>query len=387
MGGIYFFYLKAPPKAYFFIFLFIIAVYRKVTLTNFKGVLLLIFIVFFIFITQRAFSGRGTLTNLLGYIIPILNAYIIIKLIGNKFFKYFVNVVYVFAIIGLFFWLLENLIPSFNESIPAWVVKFGTDPSDWKESLILFAYEPNRAIGELIIRNNGGFWEPGAYVTTLVPAFFFSSIINGINHKKSWIILITILTTFSTTGYIALFVIIIYNVIVSSYSIVLKNTLIISFVLVSVFAYFSLDFLSTKINQNIEYAQKSDLTTPTDGRFIAFNKSIYAVEQNPLIGENLITLREIDYEAKDWVGYGWMDLVAKIGLVFFSWYLLINYSFYKRLVRANSNELNYKILALIPFLAQYVLLFGQALYAVPLYLIFLVFPLIYKNTDNYKITY
>lgn len=387
MGGIYFFYLKAPPKTYFFVFLFIVAIYRRVDFSDVRLILLLIFIVVFIFLIQYLIFRRGTLTNLLGYIIPILNSFLIIKLLGNKFFNYFVNVVYFLAIIGLFFWLLENISPEFNNSIKKWVSILGTDPSVQKESLILFAYEPNKIIGGLI-RNNGGFWEPGAYVTTLVPAFLFSSIIYGLKNKKSIIILIAILTTFSTTGYIALFVVFIYYIVLSSYNSMVKYFLIITFVSLSVFAYYALDFLSGKIEYNIEFVQKADFTTAANGRFLALKKSGYAIQQHPLIGKNFITLRgkEINYYAKDWVGYGWMDLMAKIGILFFIWYLFINYNFYKKLVRANNyTRFNYKFLALLPFLAQYILLFGQALYAVPLFMIFLEFPLLYKYSNIYKI--
>jgi len=388
MGGIYFFYLLPPPKIYFFIFLIIIAFYRKVRLTD-VNVLVLISIVVFIFFAQRTISERGSLYNLLGNLIPILNAYLIIKILGKRFFRFFVNIVYAFAIIGLVFWLAENLIPAFNNSIPHLAARFGTDPGGLDESLILFAYEPNREFGDLIIRNNGGFWEPGAYVTTLIPALFFCYTLNGIKNIKSLVILLAIITTFSTTGYLALFVLIIYFILLSSYKLSSKVGLIILALFITSFSYYSLDFLSAKIEENITFVNQSDLATGSDGRFLALKKAIYSVGQHPLLGKDFIPHRgeEIDYYAKDWVGYGWMDLMAKIGLVFFSLYLIINYNFYKRFVKANGRGINYWLLALLPFLAQYIVLFGQALYAVPLFLVILVFPLTYKKQTAYELQY
>jgi hypothetical protein len=379
MGGIYFFYLKPPPKIFFFVLLFSVALYRRIRLNDYK-ILILILVVIFIFFAQKSISGYGTLSNLLGWVIPILNAYLVIKILKNTFFNYFVNVVYVFAIIGLFFWIMQNVFPAFNEGIPDLVKKLGTDPSDYKESLILFAYEPNKAFGNLLIRNNGGFWEPGAYVTTLVPALFFSYLINGFKSNKTKIILLAIITTFSTAGYCALFLILAYSIILSKLNLATKNLLFSLFIFLSAFSYYSFDFLNKKISVELKTANEANLSTATAGRFLGFRKALYSVSQNPFIGKDFVTKKlpaeEIDYWAPDFVGYGWMDLMAKIGLLFFAWYLVINYKFYKWFVKINSRKKYYGILALLPFLAQYILLFGQALYAVPLYLIFIVLVLI-----------
>ncbi|MDM0483757.1 hypothetical protein [Clostridium perfringens] len=62
--------------------------------------------------------------------------------------------------------------------------------------------------------NFGLFWEPGAYQTFLNLALFFQLfLIRNLNYKRVGILLITIFTTFSTTGYIAtIYIIVIFFV-------------------------------------------------------------------------------------------------------------------------------------------------------------------------------
>lgn len=57
-------------------------------------------------------------------------------------------------------------------------------------------------------RNTGMFWEPGAYQTFLNIALLFEILKNKFNAKKVIIFIITILTTYSTTGYLALLLIV-----------------------------------------------------------------------------------------------------------------------------------------------------------------------------------
>lgn len=387
MGGIYFFYLKAPPKIYFFLFLLIVALNKRIQLRDAKLAFLFL-ILFGIFYTQKIIYGRGTLSNFLGMIINLANAYLIIKIVNKKFFYLLINVVYVFAIIGLVFWILENVSSAFNNSIQPLVGILGTDPSEQQESLILFAYEPNFSLDGLVRRNNGGFWEPGAYVTTLVPAYFFSLTIYGFKNIKSIVILIATFTTFSTTGILALFVILFYYIMISPKINKKAKFGIFLVLLVSAsVSFFSFDFLFEKIAKEIQYADSRELTDGTDGRFSGLKKAIYSVQQHPFIGKDFITLKgeEIDYFAKDYVGYGWMMLLAKIGVFFFSWYLLINLKFYRRFFNANIPLFKGSILFILPFLAQYILLFGQALYNVPLFDIFFLLPLLYKSEAAYKL--
>lgn len=387
MGGIYFFYLEAPPKIIFCIFLLIIAFFKKIQLKDIK-ILFLFLILFFIFYTHKVLYGRGTYSNFLGTIITLANAYLIFKIVGKKFFYLFINVVYVFAIIGLFFWILENLIPPFNDSIQSLVELFGTDPSVQMDSLILFAHESNYALNDIVIRNNGGFWEPGAYVTTLVPAYFYCLLIYGFKHKKSIVILFTIITTFSTTGLLALFVILLYYVLVSpNINKKAKLGTVLILLVIAVTSFFSFDFLYDKVVEQIAFAEVRDIESASNGRFLALKKLGYAMQQNPIMGKDYIALKgdEIDYFAPDYVGYGWMQLMARIGIIFFGWYLIINFKYYKRFFNANSVEYKKSSLFILPFIAQYILLFGQALYDIPLFDVCFVMAILYKSEKHYKL--
>ena len=76
-------------------------------------------------------------------------------------------------------------------------------------SSLLYTQLYNINSEELALRNCGPFWEPGAYQGFLNLAITLLILTNNIRDKKFWIniaiLIVTIITTFSTGGYIVLF--------------------------------------------------------------------------------------------------------------------------------------------------------------------------------------
>ena len=114
-----------------------------------------------------------------------------------------------------------------------------------------------------LLRNAGMFWEPGSFQGFLNMALFFSMIIPTQKYMKIKLLLIVaaILTTFSTTGYIALaFVAVLYVANNKRIGMSSKIFMITLLVLGAFIAYSSLSFLEQKIVENANSAEGGRIT-------------------------------------------------------------------------------------------------------------------------------
>ena len=110
-----------------------------------------------------------------------LTPYFIIRFAQFKFLKIYVNLLYVFSIIGLFFWLIVNLSPDIYRSLLKLVQIIGTDPESG-ESFILYNLDHHRPTDIFFMKNPGPFNEGGTYVCYLIVAL----ILNSISTNQIW---------------------------------------------------------------------------------------------------------------------------------------------------------------------------------------------------------
>lgn len=164
------------------------------------------FIIFSVILIFHYFKfGDIILLSSAGFYVTILIAFYNIKAIKN-FTEIYVNIMTILALISLFFYFFYYF---FN-------FKIGIQINEYSVHNFLYHYK-NEGLPQ--IRNSGPFWEPGAFSGYLILALFF--ILRDIKNKKtlvsSCIIIATILTTRSTTGYIALAVIMVIYLIQERY--------------------------------------------------------------------------------------------------------------------------------------------------------------------------
>lgn len=268
---------------------FIIAIYianKRGLLKKVNTLFLLIVVLFPLWETIQFFIlGGFRIRPLIGTFVRLTFAYLVIKNTNFKFLTYYINILVFFAVISIVFYILFYLIPSFIKEL----IVFGDthftpikrEPGLYifnKPNIILFSFH---GFEYFPMRNSGPFWEPGAFAVFLTIALVFNLLINDISifSKKNIILITAILTTISTSGYLILFLIIIYVF----YRKGQKSFIILLFLpLIIYIAYYyikELDFLYSKIETNIELA---DVTTGS--RFGSALADIKQFVANPILG-------------------------------------------------------------------------------------------------------
>lgn len=193
---------------------------------------------------------------LIGSILKMSIPYFIVKILKNTFFEKFFNYCFSLSIISSLFYLIEVLFPDFVTSLTPYLNFWVEWRMKAHNDFYIFVYthlEHNKMMYGPFPRNSGFMWEPGAYALVIV--FLIVYYANKTNFKfdrKMFFLFVILLSTFSTSGYLAFLIIIIYFMFKNES--LRKNTailpLIISFIVAaSVITYKNADFMSEKINQ------------------------------------------------------------------------------------------------------------------------------------------
>lgn len=180
-------------------------------------------------------------------------------------------------------------------------------------------------------RNSGMFWEPGAFqgYLIMVPLMFIDNLsLLWKRYKKQCVILIiALLSTFSTTGYIAFAMVLMYYVTMKLRNKFARVILVPVLLFSLLYAYSNLDFLGAKIDKHIERATSGNITVDRLGSAIL---DWHYIQKHPLIGNGLadITRYEDHMMYKELIGgfsNGFTDVVAKFGIVFIIAYFILLY--------------------------------------------------------------
>lgn len=231
------------------------------------------------------------------------------------------------------------------------------------------------------LRNSGMFWEPGAFAGYII--FTFILFINSLDvlwkqyGKHLLILILALVTTFSTTGYL---VVALITIIYFAQSI--KNKVILGFVYVSIapllyVAYTEMTFLEEKIMDEYEYAMERDALSLNYSRMGSALIDFYYIGKHPLFGNGLHQstryadhLQYYDYEDLQGFSNGFTGNMASLGVLFM---LLFLVAFYR------NRTLQWKWTSLIIFI---VLMQGEYYMDYPL---FLMLPFItFFNSRFYK---
>ncbi len=166
-------------------------------------------------------AGRFVPTALARQTMIFFEAYVIVRLFGEDVFRVFVKWMVILSIISLIGWIVTV----FNgEGFYQWAKHFDIaggfrETKDDYAHLILYTVRPDKSARELYFPRNAGFtWEPGPFAILLVITLFIKWSL--LKEKKasfsSIILLTTLLTTFSTTGYLTFFAYLAYEFAIKS---------------------------------------------------------------------------------------------------------------------------------------------------------------------------
>lgn len=335
---IMFFLLGVSGIPYFssnqpFIILFALGLIGLFMLSSFKKIdeeLIFVLIailtcVFFQAVTFSYFKG----ITILGLVLRILTAYFAIKLLGEYFISYFLRVMVFLTIVSLIIFIPIFIKPDFLNTL------IDLTPSFLSYQYELWGFQVDRktmVIYNLLqeenrVRNNGPFWEPGAFGGYLVIAY----ILNVIKEKKllgkvNVLFIIAILSTQSTTAYLALFAFIVCYIFFEDYSYAVKS-LIIVFGVAGYVAFQTIPFLGDKIKEENKGAKDAIEEVGGDTRMASAILDWDDIKSYPFAGRGLWPETRVDKKFEYVIrNNGFTNFIATWGILFFFFYF---YWYYK----------------------------------------------------------
>lgn len=278
-SGIQFFAASEIIQIFLLVFSFVLIVKRKINLDT--GFFLIISLFFVVELLQVILHGGFDYRTFIGTYVKLGMIYFIVKLLKHNFDVYYINIIYFFTLISLFFYTF-SFVPGFieyfiNNVAPYFKSPFVEESTFYKTepSIIIFCFEDTLLSDH---RNSGPFWEPGAFSVFLCIALLFNIIRTGkIFNKKGIVLIIGILTTLSTAGYIAL-----AAIFGGFYTIkrgFLNKIMVVLLVILSGYLFSRLDFLEQKINKNIDLAEET-----TSSRFGSALADYRLFIESPIVG-------------------------------------------------------------------------------------------------------
>jgi hypothetical protein len=333
----------------------------------FIGVLAIFFVAE---VLQMTFYENYKFTTLLGTLARLMFAYFAVKLTGKNFIPVFIKILYFTAIISLVFYLLtfatgitsfilRNIAPIFKPvfSLPA-TMRYAYSPN-----IIVYNYNYEHMA---MFRNVGPFWESGAFGVYLVIALIFNMIREkNLFTRINMVFLVSIITTFSTATYLALFFFL------TGYYLIRKDVkykfiYILLAGSVSIYGYFSLTFMQDKILQNIASSNET-----TKSRFGSAKADLKVFSMSPVFGLGRTEENKIMVSRKLHVlqhrNNGVTGLLASYGLIIFVLYFISYYHSIKRYLFTFYELSNYKDVSYVVLFTIFIIGFSQRIFLLPFF--------------------
>lgn len=262
---------------WFFSFIWALILPRKNTAqsTLFPFILLIL-----LFLLSSIFNGEP-IRALYLHLFTFTTGFVFAYKVGFEDFKVlYTKVMYLICMISIFFYLLFLLFPFLN-SFNTVTNAVGNVASNL---YLYISLHPG-------LRNCGLFWEPGAFQTFIAIALLFSLSKTIIDRKEIVVLVVSMITTFSTTGFVALIVLFaIY--ILSTSNIKQKSSAVFAVILCAgAFIYFAYDLLfdaSGSFGKLLAFQERggadSDTFDTVSVRYFSFILPIQAFLSSPLWG-------------------------------------------------------------------------------------------------------
>jgi hypothetical protein len=323
---------------------------------------------------QYLLHGGFNFRTFSGTYIRLLLAYSVVVIVRADFFRFYANVVYKLGALSLVLYVLSFIpgVESFYLDVLAQIVPGVAEEEGFYQThpnMVLFTFHESLFSEH---RNSGPFWEPGAFAVFLIIALIFNHPYSKkLTEKKNLVLIICLLTTLSTAGYVALFLFILYvNV-----ELLRKNVLyIVTLIVAAVGVYFFYErspFLKEKISKNIELADET-----TTSRFGSALADFNSFKESPWVGwgragakHNFIS--EQLFTVENHRNNGIFDLLSKYGLPLTLLYFYRIYATFDRYQRRFSLSKLYPYAGLLLLL---ILGFSQGLFLKPFFYSFLFLP-------------
>lgn len=284
-----------------FLLTILLIIKNRITFNNkWLKIVLFSFICWFVAYSFKIhrFGGEYWFLGVFNLAFIILYSYIHAAVFGKDLLLIFEKIMVCFSVIALFFYVFQLLSPYAARSFFS---MFPDTEEGGNNFLYLYKYfyeTSDRDFYTGLTRNSGCSWEPGRFSIMLIYAIFVNILRNGkITFNKSFIILnIALITTFSTTGIIILFV---EYLLFSVKKVSFTNMMLFCLIFIPLgYFIFNLDFVSSKITSQLDAFVNLDTFIRYQGNRDD-SEAILALERIPSIG----------VEFRNWledplVGYG-----------------------------------------------------------------------------------
>ncbi len=353
----------------------------KIDSLFYKFTILFLFVSIYLFITLPYFDVLLTGYNYLKF----LYAYLSIKVIGYNFIKYIVNIAYYGSIISFPFYILQllnydlafNLVGFFQNSFD-----FLSWRNDQMANNIIFTINSDGAL-----RNSGFMWEPKGFANFVTIAIIFRLFMNNLvlYDKKILVLVLAVISTFSTTGILVLFLILTFYFINKK-----------AIVLLSIFPIFLIISYSLFINSEILYKKILYEISLENEYKMLLDKKDYESDVYSLGRTGSLLVDFNDFLKKPIFGYGFTrenrtqsayvklvrvngfsDLLAVYGLGIF----LFFYRYYVFLKLLNTKKYKFLSILLISIICIY---FASTLTGHPFWTSLLFLSLVIPHKHNLK---
>ena len=347
---------------------------RECCLNNkiFRTTLFLILIVLL-----QTFIFNGDFNTTLVYLLALFSVMIMSCYLykGKRFADLYIKIVCLLSVISLLFWCIDfipqghSFLLDIGEMLPqlGWENMRATrEGSTANMSYSLYLYTVY-FIGDMSIpQNTGPFWEHGIFCIYLVIAFYLNAIReNKIFTKYNIIFITTIITTFSSSGYVVLIIAMAF-IILQRGGLTFRKIILLSLLLVGTNYISSLDFMTEKITENAMSTQESS-------RFFAMVYHWQQIVKSPFIGYGPYLNRVFSNLVMS--PNGWTQLLRIWGIPF-SVYLLI--AFYRGIGNFFKDNRNSSLIRLGFFVIVMTAVFPQTL-SVSYFYFFLFFYSLQNN--------
>lgn len=217
-----------------------------------KKEFLYIFLWSLLFLINGTYIKEFAINSTLHIIMKMTVGILILLILNKKFLIYYSNIIYFFCILSLICFTYNNIFGT----LPYIKLSENLDgDSAFRVTSIVYTQLYNLNLHNLTFRNCGPFWEPGAFQGFINLAILIELFCNRERNKK-WhlkmsIFVISIITTFSTGGYVVLAFNLAYYIFTNKeLSKNVKIITLISFLILASIVFFNVDFLYDKISTN-----------------------------------------------------------------------------------------------------------------------------------------
>jgi hypothetical protein len=365
------------------LFLFTLFIYLKRSITFDTRALTIMGFFYTVDILQVMIIKPFVPMTLMGTYTRLFVAFFVVSLCEKKFTDIYSNVIYGLCIISIIFYIPSVTSSGFlsfmtGRICPMFKPPFTEVSEFYERSPTIIIYNFHEVLAEF--RNSGPFWEPGAFAIFIIIALIF----NLINDKTLWskkniVLSITLLTTLSTTGFIAFFVLIMAYYFATGD--ILKNIILLATLLpIGISLYFSLEFLSAKIEDNIAIADNDK-----SSRFGSGLADIKDWASSPIIGWGRGAMRYggrqfTFFTAEQHRNNGLTALLASYGVVIFFVLLYNYYRSLKELCIAKSFNTQFAVFSFVVIL---LLGFSQTIFQYPFFYSLMFIHLMFTSKNKY----